>query len=430
MKVTIYPSVISGELQAPFSKSYMQRALAAALLRDGETEIIGRSYADDDLAALEVIQKLGGIVKEESTERLLIYSEFLKDIKTDKIIDASESGLSFRMFSFISALYHGKITIKRSGTLQNRNMDFLKEYLPKFDVSIIENVDGDLQIQGPFKIKDIEIDKLESSQYLTGLLFAYSKILQDLAKKGIEQTQTITVNNLKSKPYIDLTLDVMEDFGMLIPEIQDGKFVFNNKNWRNKNFVSSKVETDWSGASFLLVAAAIAGEITIKGLNVFSKQADKKILEALQDCGCILSISMDEITVKKNQLKAFHFDALHCPDLFPPLVALAAHCSGTSVIEGVHRLFNKESNRAESLMEEFKKMGISIKIQDDKMIIEGGEIKAATTFSHGDHRIAMAIAVASLAGKEIVSISHAEAVSKSYQHFFEDLKKVNAKVLF
>src|SRR5690554_1610003 len=104
MKVTIYPSVISGELQAPFSKSYMQRALAAALLRDGETEIIGRSYADDDLAALEIIQKLGGIVREESTERLLIYSEFLKDIKTDKIIDASESGLSFRMFSFISAL--------------------------------------------------------------------------------------------------------------------------------------------------------------------------------------------------------------------------------------------------------------------------------------------------------------------------------------
>jgi 3-phosphoshikimate 1-carboxyvinyltransferase len=143
----------------------------------------------------------------------------------------------------------------------------------------------------------------------------------------------------------------------------------------------------------------------------------------------VMSIREEEIIVSKNQLRPFHFNATDCPDLFPPLVALAAHCKGTSVIEGVHRLTHKESNRAETLKEEFGKMGIDIQLQDDLMVIRGGNrIKGAFVSSHHDHRIAMACAVAGLTCEGRMEIEHAEAVNKSYPQFWEHMKKLNASI--
>jgi 3-phosphoshikimate 1-carboxyvinyltransferase len=192
-----------------------------------------------------------------------------------------------------------------------------------------------------------------------------------------------------------------------------------------KKIVQYTVEGDWSNAAFLLVAGAIAGNITVKGLDVFTVQGDKKILEALQDCGCRLSIQAEQIEVTNQPLKAFHFDATDCPDLFPPLAVLAACCSGTSVIEGVHRLAHKESNRAEALQQEFAKLGIAIDIQDDKMIIKGGsKVKTALLDSHNDHRIAMAGAILALRAEGEITISNAEAVDKSYPDFYKDLAKL------
>ena len=201
------------------------------------------------------------------------------------------------------------------------------------------------------------------------------------------------------------------------------------------------MEGDWSGAAFLLVAGAIAGGITVKGLDVFSTQADKAILKALMDCGANISIETEQIIVTSpfpqdagqgvRGLKAFHFNATDCPDLFPPLVALAAYCKGTTVIEGVSRLSHKESNRALTLQEEFKKMGVTIKLQDDLMMIEGGGgLKGALIHSHHDHRIAMACAVAALKADAETVIEEAEAVNKSYTDFYEHLKMLNANILF
>jgi 3-phosphoshikimate 1-carboxyvinyltransferase len=187
------------------------------------------------------------------------------------------------------------------------------------------------------------------------------------------------------------------------------------------------IASDWSNAAFLLVAGAIAGSVTVTGLDVFSAQGDKKILEALQDCGCFLSVSTESIRVRKNENKAFHFDATDCPDLFPPLVALATHCSGRSVIEGVHRLLHKESNRALSLQNEFKKLGIEIIIQDDMMIITGGKVRGGKVYSHNDHRIAMALAVAALGAEAAVEIEAAEAVAKSWPGFFEALRQLSVR---
>jgi 3-phosphoshikimate 1-carboxyvinyltransferase len=173
----------------------------------------------------------------------------------------------------------------------------------------------------------------------------------------------------------------------------------------------------------------VAGPITVKGLDIASTQADKAVLQALMDCGCSISVQDEQIEIGPLPLKAFHFNANDCPDLFPPLVALAANCEGTTVIEGVNRLTHKESNRALTLQQEFGKLGIEIKLQDDLMLIKGGTgIKGAVTHSHHDHRIAMANAVAGLTASGDVVIEEAEAINKSYPDFYRHLQSLGARI--
>jgi 3-phosphoshikimate 1-carboxyvinyltransferase len=189
------------------------------------------------------------------------------------------------------------------------------------------------------------------------------------------------------------------------------------------------VEGDWSGGAFLLVAGAVAGEITVRGLDVHSTQADKAVLAALKDCGCKLSVGEGTIKIGPGNLQAFNFDATDCPDLFPPLVALAAYCEGTTVIKGVQRLTHKESNRALTLQDEFGKLGILIQLQGDDMLITGGTgIIAATVHSRHDHRIAMACAVAALKADGEVIIEEAQAINKSYPDFYKHLELLGAVV--
>jgi len=188
------------------------------------------------------------------------------------------------------------------------------------------------------------------------------------------------------------------------------------------------VEGDWSGASFLLIASAIAGNIIIEGLDMQSAQADKAITGALKKSGATILISGNKISIQSNDLKAFDFDATDCPDLFPPLVALAAYCKGTSAITGVGRLTHKESNRALSLKNEFGKMGVPISLQDDIMLVEGAKPVGSIVHSHHDHRIAMACAVAALAADGKTTIHQAEAINKSYPDFYNHLKRLNASL--
>ncbi len=421
MVVTIHPSHISGTLQAPASKSSMQRACALALLSEGETTIDNPGKSNDDLAALDIIQKLGASI-EIKNEELIISNGGLKIISGE--INCGESGLGIRMFTPIAALLSEEIIITGTGSLLNRPMHFFDEIFPQLGISIQSN-NGRLpiKIKGPLQPKDITIDGSLSSQFLTGLLMAY-------AKAAIKPV-TITVLNLKSKPYIDLTLQMMKQFGYNITNDNHEQFVIQPKT-SNPKLQTVIVEGDWSGAAFLLVAGAIAGPITIKGLDVFSTQGDKAILKALMDCGCSISIEEKQVSVNSplnNVGKAFHFNATDCPDLFPPLVALAAYCNGISVIEGVSRLSHKESDRSLSLQEEFKKMGVEIKLQGNLMMITGGPgLNGATVHSHHDHRIAMACAVAALKANGQTVVEDAEAVNKSYPGFYNDLKLLGASV--
>ena len=421
IKARVTPSTITGTITAPASKSSMQRACAASLIRKGETIIKNPGVSNDDLAAIDVIQKLGAVVTTLDNGDLHIISGGVNP--ASNTINCGESGLGIRMFTPITALSSDPITITGMGSLTTRPMHFFDEILPQIGVSITSDAGKlPLHIQGPIKPQNITVDGSLSSQFLTGLLMAYGGA-------GASDC-TITVSNLKSKPYIDLTLAVMQHFGWNVSCINHEQFVFSApNNALDHSTITYQVEGDWSGASFLLVAGAIAGGIVVEGLDPFSTQADKAVLQALIDCGCQMSIQPTKIEIAPLPLKAFHFNATDCPDLFPPLVALASFCEGKTVIEGVGRLAHKESDRAITLKEEFGKLGVSIVLQDDLMIIEGGKgVRGGIVHSRHDHRIAMACAVAALKANGVVEIEDADAINKSYPNFYKDLSYLTATV--
>ena len=422
MKVTIHPSQLKGTIQAPSSKSSMQRACAAALLTKGKTTIYNPGHSNDDNAALDIIQNLGAVIEVDSSA-LKIESRGINPISNQ--ISCGESGLSIRMFTPIVALSDKEITINGSGSLVTRPMDFFDEILPQLGVKIKSN-DGKLPImvQGPLVPANIEVDGSLSSQFITGLLMAYSAA-------GANDV-SINVNDLKSKPYIDLTLDVMKQFGMNVPENKNyEEFIFPRESTHDSRLTTHdyKVEGDWSGAAFLLVAGAIAGSITVRGLNMSSTQADRRIMDAMMSANAAIAMEAKGIQSHPGGLRGFEFDATDCPDLFPPLVALAAYCKGETKIRGVSRLTYKESNRAVALQDEFDMMGVRIDLVDDIMIIHGGStVKGADVHSHHDHRIAMACAVAALGANSETVIDEAMAVNKSYPDFYRDLKSLGAHV--
>jgi 3-phosphoshikimate 1-carboxyvinyltransferase len=435
MKITIHPSQLKGVIQAPASKSSMQRALAAALLTKGKSTINNPGHSNDDKAALKVIEAMGAII-DNSGDELLIESNGVNPVTNE--VNCGESGLGIRMFAPIIALSGKEITINGEGSLLDRPMDFFDEILPQLNVKIKSN-SGKLPliIQGPLQPANIEVDGSLSSQFLTGLLMAYAAAPNPSAGGALDSDSSevsIKVRNLKSKPYIDLTLDVMKQFGLRVPKNKNyEEFIFHSDSSlippAGGGGAAYTVEGDWSGGAFLLVAGAIAGPITVRGLDLTSTQADRAIIDALMAANAGIAMDAKGIQLHPAEMDAFYFDATDCPDLFPPLVALAAYCNGKTTIKGVSRLTHKESNRALTLQDEFDKMGVTIDIDDDDMIIHGGGIvKGADVHSHHDHRIAMACAVAGLKADSEMVIEEAQAVKKSYPDFWNDLKTLGASV--
>lgn len=394
----------------------MQRAVAAALLAKGKSIIRNPGLSNDCLAALEVAENLGAKIKREA-DYFEITSNGVAPFYDE--INCGESGLGIRMFTPIAALSSLPITIEGHGSLTTRPMDFFEEVLPQLDVKCsTQGGKLPLHIQGPLHPKDITIDGSLSSQFLTGLLMAYGAVAENV---------TITVTDLKSKPYIALTLQLMAHFGVQVEEKNFETFHFGKKQAYNP--CDYTVEGDWSGAAFLLVAAAVAGKAEVQHLNTSSAQSDKAILEALEKAGAHLMSGVFTVNIEKGGLNAFEIDATDCPDLFPPLVALAANCNGTTKIKGVSRLAHKESDRGITLQAEFGKMGIKIDLEGDIMLVHGGTgIKGAQVHSHNDHRIAMACAVAALTADGPVIIDNAEAINKSYPEFYDHLELLGGKV--
>ncbi len=415
MHLTVQRSKIAGEVVAPPSKSYTQRAMAGALLAKGTSTILNPSQSDDAMAAAGIITQLGAAI-EDQVNRLIIKGGF--NPRGQKL-DCGEAGLSLRMFSPIAALADQTMMLNGNGSLLKRPVQMITDSLNQMGCRC-QSQDGFLPIwiKGPLKSGQAKVDGSVSSQLLTGLLMALPTVKGD---------SEIRVQDLQSLPYIDMTISILNDFGISVSHANYEKFSIPGKQKYKPATIT--VEGDWSGAAFLLVAGALAGTVTVKGLQASSLQADRQILEALGYAGAQVEVGMDQVTVNRKELRAFDFDATNCPDLFPPLVALAAHCNGVSRIKGVGRLIHKESNRAKVLQEEFYKIGVSVRTEGGYLYVNGPALmKTGELDSHGDHRIAMAAATVAMISRTPVGISGAECVAKSYPDFFRDIKSLGGRI--
>lgn len=417
MRVIVYPSTVKGSLNAPASKSMTQRAIAAAMLSKGTSIIRRASDCDDALAALGIAAMLGAEVQRDKDTFTITGNLSAAD---GAVVQCGESGLCMRMFAPIVALLPTPVVIAGKGSLLNRPTNMIAEALLQLGATCAANHHNDslpVTVQGPLKGANIIINGYQTSQLLTGLLMSLP-----LAEENSE----ITVKDLNSKSYIDMTIQLLKQFGVVVRKDSDSFYrIRGRQHYSPQTYV---VEGDWSSAAFLLVAAALKGTVMVRNLFGNSKQPDSAILKILTLVGADIMVNEQDVQVTRvaAPLKPFQFDATGSPDLFPPLVVLAAYCRGVSVIYGIDRLKTKESDRALALQEEFAKLGVKIELVDDAMRIYGGlSLKGGVTVSsHHDHRIAMALALAAIAAETPITIDDAECVSKSYPDFFSDLKRL------
>ncbi|MFZ2286089.1 MAG: 3-phosphoshikimate 1-carboxyvinyltransferase [Bacteroidales bacterium] len=415
MEITVHPSGLKGKVEAPPSKSLTQRAIAAGVLSRGETVIQNPSFCNDSLTAMKMATALGASVTRDHHQITILNGHA---VPTHAILNCGESGLALRMFAPIAALLSDRVTLNGDGSLLRRPVKMISEALAQFGVTVEAN-NGLLPVTltGRMRGGRAVIDGSSGSQLLTGLLMALPLAGED---------SEIVVTGLRSKPYITLTIKLLEDFGITVKNSDFSHFsVRGNQSYNAREY---NIEGDWSGAAFLLVAGALAGEVSVRNLNSGSMQADRAIMQVLRDTGCHLTENAEEVKASSSELRAFIFDATDSPDLFPPLAALASRCSGTSRIRGVSRLKGKESDRAEAIADVLGLTGISVHFDDDEMLITGGNIKGAVVSSHNDHRIAMMAAVMGTMATGAVTITGAGAVDKSFPGFFDTIALLGGRI--
>ncbi len=408
------PGSVIGAVTVPASKSYFQRAIAAALLADGETVLVARGRCDDTRAALGAAAALGAHITERTESEWAIRGGIAP---TGAPVHCGESGLALRMFAPIAALADRSVTLTAEGSLLQRPVAMAASPLADLGVRV-ETAGGfpPITVHGPLQGGEAVVDGSVSSQVLTGLLMALPCTKTD---------SLLTVTGLSSRPYIAMTIEVLAAFGISI-EWQEGDrfFIPGRQRYRACRYV---VEGDWSSAAALLAAGALAGKVTVQGLTVPSRQADAFMLEVLRTAGAWVETTPTAVTVASRPLRSFAADLTDAPDLFPVLVVIALAASGVSRLRGVHRLRHKESDRATVLQQEFAKMGAHITREGDDLVIPALATQPHTDKivldSHRDHRIAMAAAVAALRFGPL-AITDAGAVAKSYPVFFDDLARL------
>jgi 3-phosphoshikimate 1-carboxyvinyltransferase len=419
MIATVYPNFLKGTIIVPPSKSMMQRICVLALLHNGEIVIHNPGFSEDDKTTINVIESLGAVVtKNDGFLRIASEGKF----NPPHEINFGESGLACRMFAPILALSNKSVTLNGKGTLLKRDMSDLMALLSSLDVTVNSSTTFlPFEINGPINLNKISIDGSKSSQYITGVIIAcaYS------ATSPIE----LRVYNPVSSPYLDLTLNCLKHFGYQVQHNNYEHFTIKPKIDVGPK-IELTIESDWSSAAYFLVAGSIAGNLEIKGLDTSSVQADAAVLKVLHDAKADVEIGEKSIMVRETKnLQCFHFDATHSPDLFPILVCLAAFCEGQSSIKGLGRLYNKESNRMESILDVFGNLGVDLTVDGDVLHIKGkSTIRSCQVSAHHDHRMAMSAAITALRANGPVTIHQAESVKKSFPDFFKALISLGATV--
>ncbi len=426
MKYRVSHSVLSGRASAPGSKSLMQRFVAGALMGRGTTIIRNPQDSADTIAALATAELLGADLARDHEGNYHITGG---KMPPDQALNVGESGLSMRLFTPIAAMSGYDVTLTGEGSLLRRPIDAFKPVFEAMGAELSTNKGYlPVQVKGPLSGGRCALDGSVSSQFLSGLLMALPLASND---------STIEVAELKSTPYIDMTLEVLEQFGIQITHQNYQRFhIPGNQKYQGADV---SCEGDWSGAAALLVATALAGSsssaslgknddgVVIDNLATTYTQADSRITGVLMFAGARLLNRNGSISMHVPKLRGFDFDATDSPDLFPVLAALATAGDRPSSIKGVHRLIHKESNRATAIATEFAKAGIEARTEGDALIVIPGEPKPAELDAQGDHRIAMAAALLGLRSDGIV-VSGAEAVDKSFPHFFYALREMGANV--
>jgi 3-phosphoshikimate 1-carboxyvinyltransferase len=415
MKRSIASSRIEGEVQAPPSKSLMLRAVAAAVLTEGRAvTITNPSACDDAEAALGIAEGLGAAVRREAG-RVVIEAGARP---AARVLQCGESGLALRLFPAVAALRPGEFVFEGRGSLLRRPVGMLEAPLRALGAAC-ETRGGfaPVTVRGPLRGGRAVVDGGLSSQALTGLLLALPRAAGD---------SELVVPEIKSRAYVEMTLEFLGRAGIEVSGGVPGVLrIPGGQSYAPTHYA---VEGDWSGAAFLLVAGALAGEITVRGLDVRSLQADRAVCEALERCGADLTVADSGVSSRRRDLRAFAMDLADAPDLFPPLTALACFCEGTTRLEGVDRLRHKESDRAAALERELGRLGADLRVEGNALVVRGGPLGGGTASSRGDHRIAMALAVAGLRAGADVVVEDAQCVDKSYPRFFEDLAAVGGRI--
>lgn len=424
MKKVIRPGLISGNIQIPASKSDSQRAILCAALADGTSVLTGVGKSDDEQAMLKAVVELGAIVKQNENEgtshpnfttaqrenrSTVISITGMKQLPENLELSAGESGLGLRLLTCVASSFDRKISLTGRGSLLSRPMNFFDEVLPQFGCAVSTNQGFlPIEVKGPLEGKNLEVDGSLSSQFISGLLMALPRSTH---------SSKLRVVDMKSGPYIQMTVSTLKQFGVVIENKQNVFRIGGNQFYKATEY---RIESDWSSASYWLVAAAIGHPISVSGLNMRSLQADKALLEALMHAGCKVTFEGQELRIDGSAIQPFEFDATDCPDLFPALTVLAAKSNGISRIQGVKRLLHKESNRGIALQTEFAKMGLRIELENDWMVIYGtGKLQGAEVDSHHDHRIAMCLGIAGTIASGETILTNAESVAKSYPDFWQ-----------
>ncbi|ONI39292.1 3-phosphoshikimate 1-carboxyvinyltransferase [Candidatus Epulonipiscium fishelsonii] len=417
-KIKIIPSKLSGEITIPPSKSMAHRAIICASLSAEDSTISNIDFSEDIIATIDGMRALGASIKiEENTlyisgKNLLDNSEQNKDMTN---IGCNESGSTLRFLVPISLINENRVRFTGKGNLGKRPLTPFYNIFDKQGIKYIYS-DGvmDLMVEGKIRSGEFELEGNISSQFISGLLFMLPLL------KG---NSKITITSpLESKGYIDLTLQMINLFGVSITNNNYQSFeIVGGQSYRGCNYV---VEGDFSQAAFFLVAGAIGNDIVCKGLNIDSLQRDKMALEFLQRMGAKVNINGSDIVVTKNKLEAIVMDGSECPDIVPIMAVASALCEGTTMIINAGRLRIKECDRLMAITKELGTLGANITELSDGLKIIGVDsfVGNTTVYSHKDHRIAMSIAIAATICDNPIILEEPDCVSKSYPSFWEDYK--------
>lgn len=436
-------------LRMPASKSFAQRAIIAAALAEGKSRLTGYSACDDSESAIRVAQALGATVKRSGAHTLEIEGIAAAKLKLDSV-DVGESGLLARlMIPLLSVLNEGQFSVNGRGTLLKRPLSGATDIMASFGVLVrglnaspADRTDAQIKepripvkVSGPLIAGTAEVPGQWGSQLISGLLTALPLC---------DKASTMYVDSPKSIPYMFITCDVLRKFGIRIGSEMEGDApMIESQDWSACTAVNFKIrggqryraadfslEADWSAAANFMVAGAIFGSVQIEGLDTSSLQADLGIVDILVDAGASVSeLENGEICVRQAPLRAFRADLSNAPDLFPIVSVLAAFCAGESSLTGVKRLAGKESDRADAIVHMLEQMGVPVRVEGDGMTIRGEGLpsrylngrllRGGQYSSRGDHRMVMALKVASLGAESPVIIDDEACVGKSFPDFLE-----------